>query len=96
MLSQHLAQLYGVPVKVLNQAVQRNLDRFPLNFMFQLDAQEFAHLKSQIVTSNIGRGGRRYQDKGETQYVTALEIPPVESPTTVVRAAILAEEKGKK
>jgi len=37
-----------------------------------------------------------YQDKGETQYVTALEIPPVESPITAVRAAIVAEAKGKK
>jgi hypothetical protein len=37
-----------------------------------------------------------YQDKGETQYVTALEIPPVESPITAVRAAIMAEVKGKK
>jgi hypothetical protein len=37
-----------------------------------------------------------YQDKGETQYVTALEIPPVESPITAVRAAIMAEAKGKK
>jgi len=54
MLSLHLAQLYGVPVKVLNQAVQRNLDRFPLDFMFQLDDQEFALLKSQIVTSSWG------------------------------------------
>ena len=37
-----------------------------------------------------------YQDKGEAQYVTALEIPPVESPITAVRAAIAAEVKGKK
>jgi len=37
-----------------------------------------------------------YQDKGETQYVTALEIPPVESPITAVRAAIAAEVKGNK
>jgi len=37
-----------------------------------------------------------YEDKGETQYVTALEIPPVESPITAVRASIVAEAKGKK
>jgi hypothetical protein len=54
MLSLDLAPLYGVPVKVFNQAVQRNLDRFPLDFMFQLDDQEFALLKSQIVTSSWG------------------------------------------
>jgi hypothetical protein len=58
MLSQHLARLYAVPVNVLNQAVKRNPDRFPPDFMFQLDPQEFALLKSQIVTSSWG-GVRR-------------------------------------
>ncbi|HEX3721040.1 MAG TPA: ORF6N domain-containing protein [Verrucomicrobiae bacterium] len=53
-LSPHLAQLYGVPAKVLNQAVQRNKARFPSDFMFQIDNQEFALLKSQIVTSSWG------------------------------------------
>lgn len=54
MLSQHLAELYGVPVKVLNQAVKRNHDRFPEDFLFQLNSQEFQTLKSQIVTSSWG------------------------------------------
>jgi hypothetical protein len=58
MLSPHLAQLYSVPVKALNQAVQRNRNRFPPDFMFQLDTQEFARLKSQIVTSNRGGAHR--------------------------------------
>jgi hypothetical protein len=48
MLSQHLARLYAVPVNVPNQAVKRNPDRFPPDFMFQLDPQEFALLKSQL------------------------------------------------
>jgi hypothetical protein len=52
MLSQHLAELYAVPVKALNQAVQRNRERFPEDFMFQLDAAEFSVLKSQFVTSS--------------------------------------------
>jgi hypothetical protein len=60
MLGQQLAELYGVSVKVLIQAVKRNPERFPNDFVFQLEPQEFAHLRSQIVTSNIGRGGRRY------------------------------------
>lgn len=71
MLDADLAELYGVETKVLNQAVKRNLDRFPDDFMFQLSTEEFANLKSkigisslrsQIVTSNIpsGRGGRRH------------------------------------
>ncbi len=50
MLSIDLAELYGVPVRVLNQAVKRNADRFPSDFMFQLTRQEVTHLKSQIVT----------------------------------------------
>jgi hypothetical protein len=54
MLSSDLAQLYGVEVKVLNQAVKRNTDRFPADFMFQLTLEEFGALKSQIVTSSWG------------------------------------------
>ena len=54
MLSHDLARLYGVPVKVLNQAVSRNRERFPDDFMFQLDPNELEDLKSQIVTSSWG------------------------------------------
>ena len=54
MLGQHLAELYGVPVKVLNQAVRRNRERFPDDFMFQIDSVELDNLKSQIVTSSWG------------------------------------------
>src|SRR5271156_2040918 len=50
-LDADLAELYGVPTKVLNQAVKRNADRFPDDFAFQLTAAEFADLKSQIATS---------------------------------------------
>lgn len=55
MLSSDLAQLYGVEPKVLIQAVKRNIERFPEDFMFQLTNQEFINLKSQIVTSNRQR-----------------------------------------
>jgi len=48
MLSSDLADLYGVPPKVLVQAVKRNLDRFPPDFMFQVTSAEFADLKSQF------------------------------------------------
>ena len=61
MLDCHLAELYGVETKALIQAVKRNQERFPKDFMFRLSAQEFSRLRSQIVTSNrVGRGGRRY------------------------------------
>lgn len=61
MLDSDLAKLYGVATKVLNQAVKRNKDRFPQDFMFLLNAEETAILRSQNVTSKeTGRGGRQY------------------------------------
>jgi hypothetical protein len=54
LLGQQLAELYGVPVKVLIQAVKRNRSRFPEDFMFQLSREEFENLKSQFVTSSWG------------------------------------------
>src|SRR5438309_8888865 len=52
MLSFDIAALYGIEPKALVQAVKRNIDRFPEDFMFQLTAEEFQNLKSQIVTSS--------------------------------------------
>ena len=52
LLDADLADLYGVATKVLNQAVKRNLDRFPEDFMFQLTPEEWSNMKSQIVTSS--------------------------------------------
>ena len=60
MLDADLAALYGAPTKVLNQAVRRNLARFPDDFMLQLSEEESKSLRSQFVTSNVGRGGRRH------------------------------------
>jgi hypothetical protein len=54
MLDSDLAELYQVPTKALNQAVRRNRDRFPLDFMFQLTAAELENWRSQFVTSNPG------------------------------------------
>src|SRR5260370_3657123 len=52
MLDSDLAELYQVPTKRLNEAVKRNLDRFPEDFMFQLSKDEFQNWRSQIATSN--------------------------------------------
>ena len=57
-LDEDLAELYGVEVKRLNEQVRRNLNRFPIDFMFQMTKQEFKDLKSQFATSNQW-GGRR-------------------------------------
>jgi hypothetical protein len=59
MLDEDLAALYEVEVKVLNQAVKRNIERFPEDFMFQLASGEAAPLRSQTVTLNAGRGQHR-------------------------------------
>ena len=60
MLDSDLAMIYQVETKVFNQAVSRNIERFPENFRFQLTKEEFDTLRSQIATSD-GRGGRRYR-----------------------------------
>jgi len=52
MLDKDLAELYNVPVKALNQAVKRNIERFPFNFMFQLTRSDLEILKSQFATSS--------------------------------------------
>ena len=59
MLDRDLAELYQVENRVLNQAVKRNTDRFPDDFVFQLTKEEFENLKSQIVISSLGHGGIR-------------------------------------
>ena len=70
MLDSDLAKLYGVEVRVLNQAVKRNQERFPEDFMFQLTKEEYENLRSQIVTSSWG--GRRYLPYAFTEQGVAM------------------------
>ena len=64
-----LASLYGVTTKRFNEAVKRNLSRFPADFSFVLEDQEVGALRSQIATSNVeGRGGRRYNPRVFTEH----------------------------
>lgn len=72
LLSEDLANLYGVPVKALNQAVKRNRGRFPSDFTFQLTPAEHERLRSQIVTSKIGRGGARVLPYAFTEQGVAM------------------------
>jgi len=79
-LDEDLAELYGVETKKLIQAVKRNEDRFPADFMFQLTNQEFSVLRSQIVTSKQGRGGRRtppyaFSEQGVAMLSSVLHSP---------------------
>jgi len=60
MLDRDLAELYGVETKVLKQAVKRNFERFPKDFMFEMTKEEFQNWRSHFVTSNSERMGLRY------------------------------------
>lgn len=66
MLDKDLAELYGVETKALNQAVKRNIDRFPTDFMFLPTPQEVTNLKSQFVTSSWG--GKRKPSYAFTEH----------------------------
>ena len=85
MLDRDLAMLYGVPTKVLNQAVKRNIDRFPEDFMFQLDEEEIGLCsRSQIVTLNKARGGNiKYAPLVFTEQGIAMLSSVLNSPKAI-------------
>ena len=72
MLDRDLARLYEIETRVLKQAVRRNRDRFPDDFMFELSKEEFADWKSQIVTSNSDRMGWRHLPMAFTEQGVAM------------------------
>ncbi|MBN1653576.1 MAG: ORF6N domain-containing protein [Deltaproteobacteria bacterium] len=82
LLDADLAIMYGVEVKVLNQAVKRNVDRFPEDFMFQLSEDEVGILRSQSVTSSSW-GGRRYRPFAFTEQGVAMLSSVLRSPRAV-------------
>lgn len=81
MLDRDLAELYGVPTKALNQAVKRNIERFPEDFMFQLNPDEFQNLRSQIVTSRWG--GTRTMPYAFTEQGVSMLSAVLKSETAV-------------
>jgi hypothetical protein len=81
LLDLHLAALYGVPVKQLNQAVKRNADRFPADFMFQLTWDESRVVRSQIVT--LQRGHLRYQPHAFTEHGAVMLASVLKSDTAI-------------
>ena len=105
MLDRDLAELYGVPVKRLNEQVSRNTERFPAGFMFQLSATEFADLKSQIATSspdgNLAHlksqiatsswGGIRKAPKVFTEQGVAMLSAVLNSPTAILVSIAIME-----
>jgi len=79
MLDSDLAKLYGVETKVLNQAIKRNLDRFPSDFMFTLDQEEINHLRS----SKLQYGGARYAPNVFTENGVAMLSSVLNSKTAI-------------
>jgi hypothetical protein len=82
-LDSDLAELYGVPVKRLNEQVKRNRDRFPPDFMFQLSGRERDILRSQIATSKKGSGGRRYLPHVFTEHGAIMAATVINSARAV-------------
>ena len=84
MLDTDLATMYDVDTRALVQAVKRNIERFPEDFMFQLTAEEFECLRSQIVISKpAGRGGRRVAPYAFTEQGVAMLSSVLRSPRAV-------------
>jgi len=89
-LDVHLAALYHVETRHLNQQVKRNPDRFPASFAFQLTADEWNRLRSQIVTSK-GRGGRRYLPYAFTEHGALMAANVLNSPRAIQASVSLVE-----
>jgi hypothetical protein len=90
LLDSDLAALYGVETKNLNKAVQRNKERFPADFMFQLSPEEHKALRFQSGTSKTGRGGRRHLPYAFTQEGIAMLSSVLRSPRAIqVNLAIM-------
>ncbi len=83
LLDSDLAELYDVETRVLVQAVKRNLNRFPADFMFKLENQELTALRSQSVISNEGRGGRRTAPYAFTEQGVAMLSSVLNSPRAI-------------
>jgi hypothetical protein len=98
MLDSDLARIYGVSTERLNQQVNRNLDRFPPDFMFRLTAEEHRLLTLQIARSKKGRGGRRtlplvFTEHGAVMLASVLRTPlAVHASIQVVRAFVRLRE----
>jgi hypothetical protein len=82
-LDRTLARLYGVSTGELNQAVRRNIGRFPVDFAFQISQEEAAHLISQSVISKSGRGGSRHLPYAFTEQGVAMLSSVLRSPRAV-------------
>ncbi len=99
MLDADLAELYGVETRRLNEQVSRNIERFPVDFMFQLTTEEFTSLRSQFATLKTGRGQhRKYMPYAFTEHGALMlgnvlkSAQAVEMSLMVVRAFVRMRE----
>jgi phage regulator Rha-like protein len=84
MLDTDLAELYGIETRVLNQAVRRNRDRFPGDFLIALTNQEFRRSRSQSVILNVGRGHNvKHPSLGFTEHGAIMAATVLNSPRAV-------------
>lgn len=91
MLDSDLAEVYQVPTKVLNQAVRRNVHRFPQDFMFQLSDAEFEQVRnwSQSVTSSSKHRGAKYRPYVFTEHGAVMLASVLNSPTAVEASIVV-------
>jgi hypothetical protein len=99
LLDSDLARIYGVSTGRLNQALKRNLSRFPADFAFRLGREEFFDLLSQSVIENHGRGGRQtapwvFNERGAIMLASVLNSPvAIEASVLLVRAFVYLREQ---
>ena len=98
MLDSDMAKIYGVELKRLNEQFRRNVERFPKDFAFQLEHQEFANLKSQFATSSLHGGKRKlpwvFTEHGALMLASVLSNPvAIEASVRVVRAFVWLREQ---
>ncbi|WP_081489478.1 ORF6N domain-containing protein [Melioribacter roseus] len=84
MLDSDLAEFYGVETRILNEQVKRNIERFPLQFMFRLTNKEYKNLMSQIAISSTKHGGRRKLPYVFTEQGVAMLSAVLKSETATV------------
>lgn len=89
MLDADLSALYGVETRALVQAIRRNADRFPQDFIFRLTPAEIAGLRSQFVISKSGRGGRRYAPYAFTEHGALMAATVLNSPRAVAMSVYI-------
>ena len=94
-LDADLAKIYGVPTKAMNQTVKRNIEKFPVDFMFQLAPQEVKEMWSQIVTASPRYRSPKYRPFAFVEHGVIMAATVLNSPQAV-QMSVLAQREGEK